>query len=113
MTAAEAARQAEAALDAIHAALLEGRLDALDPLAAGIAGALSRIDGLSDMALALRLREKAARNEHCLAAALRGVRAAARRVGDLAAAARGMQTYDGRGRRAVLAPGDGRLARRI
>lgn len=112
-SAREAALRACAVLDAIHAALLAGRLSDVGALGVDMAEALAGIGGLDDVDLAMTLRQKAVRNEACLYAAGRGLRAATRRVRDILAVAQGLQTYDGHGRRASLGPRSGILTRRV
>jgi hypothetical protein len=103
----------EQALDRVQDCLQRGMLSQLTEPAAQIADLLPRIAGLDDLALAQRLKTKAARNEACLAASARGVRAARRRLTEVAAARTGLSTYDGQGRRAAIQPVMGQLTQRL
>lgn len=102
----------ESALDAVHAALVQGDLLALPALAERVERMVDDV-AASDPATAARLRDKARRNGALLDAAARGLRAAHRRLEELRGAAGGrVATYDGAGRRQMLAP-EGRLAGRF
>ena len=101
----------------MQTALVSGHLGEIAGLAAAIESSLASLAGLKDAEALLRIKSKAARNEVCLAASARGVRAARRRLadvlGDVLGARQGLQTYDGQGRRALVATGDGRMTRRF
>jgi hypothetical protein len=100
-------------LDAIRTDLTLGRLDNVALHSQQIEQLLPQLEGLTDAALAQRLRDTARRNEACLAAARRGVMAARQRLADVLAAAQGFATYDGQGRRAVIEAALPQLAQRI
>jgi hypothetical protein len=85
-------------LDRSHDALLRGDLPALRLLAAQLETA--DLGGL-DPTAAERLRRKAERNQHLLAAAARGVRTARARLGEIMAEP-ALTTYDARGRKASV-----------
>ncbi len=113
MTARDAALLVERALDDVQDCLQRGRLADLAGPGDVIARLMPQMAGLADLALAQRLRSKAARNAACLDAATRGVRAARRRIADVAAAQSGLATYDMRGRRAAVLPADSVLQQRL
>lgn len=103
----------ETVLDDMHSALLAGKLAHLGDLAAMAEGALALAEaGDCPSDLALRLREKARRNERLLTAAARGVKAARQRAKDLAEAGR-FQTYGADGRRDMLGVAAQAPARRL
>jgi hypothetical protein len=87
-------------LDRARDHLLAGDLAALDGLDARIAAAADSLPPL-DAAQALRLRQKAERNERLLQAAGRGLRSALDRKADIARGPR-LSTYDASGRKAAL-----------
>lgn len=92
----------EAQLDAAHAALRAGQLDALDILNDKTGALILRLAPTSDKAALMRLKAKAARNAACLQAAARGLRAARRRIEEVQTARQGLGTYDSKGKRAGL-----------
>ena len=99
-------------LDAVHAALLRGDLQALPGLAEQIESALAALPA-GDVVAARHLQDKARRNHPLLEAAARGLRAARQRLDEVRGAHGGRTcTYDGSGRRQMLAP-EGRLAGRF
>lgn len=88
-------------LDQTRDALVDGKLDALDKLAAeflALADALPRLDRDE----AERIKMKAHRNAVLLQAAQRGFHAARRRVAELRSGP-SLSTYDAAGRRAQIA----------
>lgn len=97
-------------LHATRAALLEGNLAALTPLAQEIGTALA--DGGAPPADPVALHALAQDNARLLEAALRGVKAVRRRI-DAIAASRELVTYDAAGQRGALAPSAGLPARRV
>jgi hypothetical protein len=107
----EAARQLEARLDSIHAALRAGRLCDLAVLTRALEESLGAADrfGATDLG---RLRAKAARNAAALAAAGRGVRAAGRRLAEIRAVRDGFLAYGPTGERDETG-GPGELAKRF
>ena len=109
----DAALLVERALDDVQECLQQGKLADLADPAEVIARLMPQMAGLSDLALAQRLRAKAVRNAACLAAATRGVRAARRRITDVTAAQNWLATYDVQGRRASVLPPDSVLQQRV
>jgi hypothetical protein len=99
-------------LDATHAALLEGDLDAIGPLAQRLDDLWGTLRDCSGDTLTL-IRAKAARNAKTLQAAEQGVRAARRRLSELQEAASGHRTYARDGHRAVVAGQTGVLRQRV
>ncbi len=101
-----------AVLDATHAALLDGDIAAIGPLAQrldGLWGSLRDCPG--DMLTVIRA--KAARNAKMLQAAEQGVRSAQRRLQELQEAASGHRTYGRDGHRAIVAGPSGLLRQRV
>jgi hypothetical protein len=101
-----------AILDATHAALLDGDLDAIGPLALRLDAALDSVHACSPDMLAL-IRAQAQRNARTLQAAEQGVRAARRRLSELQEAASGHRTYGRDGQRAAMAGQTGQLRQRV
>jgi hypothetical protein len=101
-----------AVLDATHAALLEGNLDAITPLARRLDVLVGTLHGCAGDTLQL-IRAKAARNAKTLQAAEQGVRAAQRRLADLREAASGHRTYGRDGHRAAVGGPTGQLSHRV
>jgi hypothetical protein len=101
-----------AVLDATHAALLEGDLDAIGPLALRLDDLWATLRDCSGDTLTL-IRAKAARNANTLLSAEQGVRAARRRLSELHEAASGHRTYARDGQRAVVAGQTGQLRHRV
>ena len=102
----------ETALDAVHAALLEGDLAALGTATSQIDALVGQTETLPGADL-VKIRAKAARNAPLLQAAMQGVRAADRRLGELREAARGHKTYGPTGLRAAMAGPAGTLQQRV
>ena len=100
------------ALDAIHTALLAGRIDALAALADTITVNEPYLHGASPAQIRA-IHDKSARNALCLQSAMKGIRAAQRRVAELHAARTGHATYDQHGQRASLGGAHGTLRQRI
>lgn len=90
-------RQLETDLDLAEAALIAGDLQSLERLTTALEAALSA-DGNGDHILALRIADKARRNEALISAALKGVHSARRRVDELSDQGR-FSTYDSGGHR--------------
>jgi hypothetical protein len=105
------ARAIEAELDAIHAALRDGRLGDLAPQTQALEVLLAEVGPL-DAADLHRLRAKAARNQTTLVAAARGIRAAGRRLAEIRAVRDGFLAYGPAGGRDGTA-GPGSLTRRF
>lgn len=101
-----------ALLDDIHAALLEGDLDALGPLARRLDDLMAVFGNCPHDSLAL-IRAKAMRNAQTLQAAEQGVRAAQRRLADLREAASGHRTYGRDGHRAAVVGVSGQVRHRV
>jgi hypothetical protein len=106
------ANEIVAILDATHAALLEGDLDAIGPMARRLDDLLGTMQQCSANTLTL-IRAKAARNAKTLQAAEQGVRAARRRLSELQEAASGHRTYARDGHRAIVAGSAGVLRQRV
>jgi hypothetical protein len=100
------------ALDAVHTAILAGRIDDLGPLADRISAGSSDLSAASESQMR-RIHSMAARNAVCLQAAMKGIRAAQRRLAELRAATSGHATYDQNGQRASLGTAGGNLRQRI
>jgi hypothetical protein len=100
------------ALDAVHAAIISGRIDALGPLTDVITDNVARLATATEPQMR-RLRDQAARNALCLQAAIKGIRAAQRRLAELRQAGAGHVTYDQNGQRASLGNTAGNLRQRI
>lgn len=99
-------------LDAIHAALCEGRIADLEGRTEALVAAMEMMR--EDDAPALEMiRGKADRNAVCLEGAMRGLRAARRRIAEIRAIEAGSATYDPQGRRDASPVGQGSLAQRI
>jgi hypothetical protein len=101
-----------AILDATHAALLTGDLDAIAPLALRLDDLVETLQACSTDTLAL-IRARALRNARTLQAAEQGVRAARRRLSELQEAASGHRTYGRDGHRAAMAGLTGQLRQRV
>jgi hypothetical protein len=99
-------------LDATHAALLDGDLDAIGALAAQLDGLLGTLGAISGETLSL-IRTKAVRNAAVLRAAEQGVRAAQRRLAELREAASGHRTYGRDGHRMAVSGPKGVLRQRV
>ena len=99
-------------LDAVHAAILSGRIDDLGPLTTAITDNVAHLTTASEPQMR-RIRDQAARNALCLQAAMKGVRAAQRRLSELRQVSTGHVTYDQNGQRASLGSTNGMLRQRI
>ncbi|MGL4309456.1 MAG: hypothetical protein ACRCSU_03130 [Paracoccaceae bacterium] len=100
------------ALDAVHAAILAGRIDDLGPLTETITETSANLTAATEPQIRL-IQNLAARNAICLQSAMKGIRAAQRRVAELRAASTGHATYDRNGARASLGGADGTLRQRM
>ncbi|MEF3048094.1 flagellar protein FlgN [Pseudotabrizicola sp. L79] len=83
-------------LDAEYNAILSGRYDDLPGLSDAMEQALAGSEVLW-AADAARIRQKATRNNACLAAALSGIKLAQARIREITKAANGLTTYDSKG----------------
>jgi hypothetical protein len=100
------------AMDAVHTAVLAGRIDDLAPLTDMITTASADLTTATEQQMRL-IQGMAARNALCLQSAMKGIRAAQRRVAELRAASTGHATYDQNGQRARLGAVAGNLRQRI
>ncbi len=94
----------EQLLDAVRASTRSADFAALAELAPRLEAALADKSQFQQPGLLLRLKAKADENAAHLDAARRGLRSARRRLDEVQRAAKGLQTYDGKGRRADIAP---------
>ena len=101
-----------AVLDAIHAALLEGELDAIGPLAHRLDALLAGLAQYPPATLSL-IRSKAQRNAATLRSAEQGVRAAQRRLAELREAVSGHRIYGRDGQRSAVSGIHGVLRQRV
>ncbi len=102
----------EPILDAIHTALLDGKISLIGSLSQQLDALYGTLRDCSGAALQ-RIRAKAARNESALRAADQGVRSAQRRLHELQEAASGHRTYGRDGHRAIVAGQFGSLRQRV
>ncbi|MBL4917007.1 hypothetical protein [Szabonella alba] len=102
----------ETLLQETHTALRRGELSRLADLTRRTEQALQDLPAAPSERAVQHLRALAARNAACLEAAGRGIRAARRRLAEIRDAQAGMRIYDDQGRSRLIAPGEGRLARR-
>jgi hypothetical protein len=100
------------ALDAVHTAILSGRIDDLGPLTDVITHNAAQLATATEPQMR-HVRDQAARNALCLQAAMKGIRAAQRRLSELRQASTGHVTYDHNGQRAALGGANGTLRQRI
>lgn len=94
----------ESLLDEIRQAALTADFPRLGTLSARMEQALTDGAFPRDAATLSRLQAQAEANARLIDAASRGIRAARRRVEEARRTQQGLQTYDGHGRRADIAP---------
>lgn len=94
----------ESLLDDIRGRLAVADFAGLAGLAPALEATLANNALVKDPATLARVKAKAVENMTFLDAARRGVRAARRRMEEVRRATQGLQTYDGKGQRADIAP---------
>jgi hypothetical protein len=100
------------ALNAVHSAILSGKIDDLGALTDTISNTVTQLGAAPEPQMR-QIRALAARNTLCLQSAMKGIRAAQRRVAELRAATVGHITYDQNGQRTSLGAASGTLRQRI